>query len=64
MKLEDIQIEDVQKAGTMLIALATAGYQIYNKIKESNPEMTLEDFVAGIKEAQGIPTDWNTVYEE
>ena len=64
MKLEDIKLDDVQQAGSILIALATAGYQIYNQIKQSNPEMTLDQFIAGIREGQGIPTEWNTVYPE
>ena len=64
MELKDIKIEDIKTAGSILIGLATAGYQIYQQMKQKNPDMTLEGFVAGIKQAQGIPTDWTTVYEE
>jgi hypothetical protein len=64
MILKDITIADVEKASSILIGLATAGFQIYSQIKQNNPNMTLDQFVEGIKQAQGIPTDWNDIYPE
>jgi len=64
MKLEDVTIDDVQQAGSILLGLATAGYEIYKQLKQKNPEMTLDQFIAGIKEGQGIPGEWNKVYPE
>lgn len=64
MKLEDVSMSDVQQAGSILLGLATAGYQIYQQMKQKNPEITLDEFIAGVKNAQGIPTDWNKVYPE
>jgi len=67
MTLKDIKPEDIEKVGAILIGLGNLGYQlynIYNKYKADNPDLTLEQFMAEIVRMQNIPTEWNTVYNE
>jgi hypothetical protein len=67
MNIKDIKVEDIEKIGSIILGLATLGMQlqsIFSKYKATNPELTLEDFIAEITRIQNIPTDWSTVYPE
>jgi hypothetical protein len=67
MVLKDINAQDIETIGSIILGIATLGVQlqsIFAKYKAGTPDLTLEQFISEVTRIQNIPTDWDKTYSE
>lgn len=65
--LDNIDQADLEKVSALIVGLATLGYKLYGvfqKYKQQNADLTMEQFVAEVTRVKQIPTDWDNIYSE